>query len=303
MKKISNFDERLESEQVLIEGLLDYKYSDYLKEESYKLIAGDRVATCNYLAEDDCFETTVSMNALGDLCVENYSRDSDARVVGTLRGTDNLAALNIKSNGISCTMKVLDSLTTLDSGKWTFMRYQDNTTIRYSSSHDSISGNDSKVNVFFNLDDNDKLQYIDFWISSNLMDDVSTRVRIDLAGITIADFNRRGITTSVDPRFMNMHRNMILKELRKIKVTAPLIGEDEEILESIIQTLIASVKENSLDSSYLEISKLKDKQRRILDIVNNNLFDLMIPSLYKELRDASNRYYSKICDGKELKLD
>ena len=29
----------------------------------------------------------------------------------------------------------------------------------------------------------------------------------------------------------------------------------------------------------------------------------MIPSLYKELRDASNRYYSKICDGKELKLD
>lgn len=102
---------------------------------------------------------------------------------------------------------------------------------------------------------------------------------------------------------MNMHRNMILKELRKIKVTAPLIGEDEEILESIIQTLIASVKENSLDSSYLEISKLKDKQKRILDVVNNNLFDLMIPSLYKELRDASNRYYSKICDGKELKLD
>ena len=303
MKQISNFDERLESEQVLIEGLLNYKYSDYLKEESYKLIDGDRVATCDYLAEDDCFETAVSMNALGNLCVENYNRDSDARVVGTLRGTDNLAALNIKSNGISCTMKVLDSLTTLDSGKWTFMRYQDNITIRYSSSHDSISGNDSKVNVFFNLGDNDKLQYIDFWISSNLMDDVSTRVRIDLAGITIADFNRRGITTSVDPRFMNMHRNMILKELRKIKVTAPLIGEDEEILESIIQTLIASVKENCLDSSYLEISKLKDKQRRILDIVNNNLFDLMIPSLYKELRDASNRYYSKICDGKELKLD
>lgn len=29
----------------------------------------------------------------------------------------------------------------------------------------------------------------------------------------------------------------------------------------------------------------------------------MIPCLYKELRDASNRYYSKICDGKELKLD
>lgn len=29
----------------------------------------------------------------------------------------------------------------------------------------------------------------------------------------------------------------------------------------------------------------------------------MIPSVYKELRDASNRYYSKICDGKELKLD
>lgn len=29
----------------------------------------------------------------------------------------------------------------------------------------------------------------------------------------------------------------------------------------------------------------------------------MIPSLYKELRDASNRYYSKICDGKDLKLD
>lgn len=158
MKKISNFDERLECEQVFIEGLLNYKYSDYLKEESYKLIAGDRVATCNYLAEDDCFETTVSMNALGDLCVKNYNRDSDARVVGTLRGTDNLAALNIKSNGISCTMKALDSLTTLDSGKWTFMRYQDNTTIRYSSSHDSISGNDSKVNVFFNLDDNDKLQ-------------------------------------------------------------------------------------------------------------------------------------------------
>ena len=33
MKKISNFDERLESEQVFIEGLLNYKYSDYLKEE------------------------------------------------------------------------------------------------------------------------------------------------------------------------------------------------------------------------------------------------------------------------------
>lgn len=30
------------------------------------------------------------MNALGDLCVKNYNRDSDARVVGTLRGTDNL---------------------------------------------------------------------------------------------------------------------------------------------------------------------------------------------------------------------
>ena len=29
----------------------------------------------------------------------------------------------------------------------------------------------------------------------------------------------------------------------------------------------------------------------------------MIPSLYKELRDTSNRYYSKICDGKDLKLD
>ena len=29
----------------------------------------------------------------------------------------------------------------------------------------------------------------------------------------------------------------------------------------------------------------------------------MIPGLYKELRDASNRYYSKICDGKGLKLD
>lgn len=29
----------------------------------------------------------------------------------------------------------------------------------------------------------------------------------------------------------------------------------------------------------------------------------MIPGLYKELRDASNRYYSKIYDGKELKLD
>ena len=29
----------------------------------------------------------------------------------------------------------------------------------------------------------------------------------------------------------------------------------------------------------------------------------MIPGLYKELRDASNRYYSKICDSKELKLD
>lgn len=90
MKKISNFDERLESEQVFIEGLLNYKYSDYLKEESYNLIDDDRVATCNYLAYDDCFETTVSMNALGDLCVKNYNRDSDARVVGTLRGTDNL---------------------------------------------------------------------------------------------------------------------------------------------------------------------------------------------------------------------
>ena len=303
MKKTSNFDERLESEQVCIEGLLNYKYSDYLKEESYKLINGDRVETCDYLAEDDCFKTTVSMNALGDFCVKNSNHDGDVRIVGTLRGTDNLASLDIKSNGISCTMKVLDSLTTLDSGKWTFARYQDNTTIRYSSSHDSISGNDSKVNVFFNLGDNDKLQYIDFWISSNLMDDVSTRIRIDLAGITIADFNRRGVTTSINPRFMNMHRNMILKELRKIKVTAPLIGEDEEILESIIQTLIASVKDNRLDSSYLEVSKLKDKQRRILDIVNNNLFDLMILSLYKELRDASNRYYSKICDDKELKLD
>lgn len=50
MKKISNFDERLESEQVFIEGLLNYKYSVYLKEESYNLIDGDRVATCNYLA-------------------------------------------------------------------------------------------------------------------------------------------------------------------------------------------------------------------------------------------------------------
>lgn len=50
MKKISNFDERLESELVFIEGLLNYKYSDYLKEESYNLIDGDRVAICNYLA-------------------------------------------------------------------------------------------------------------------------------------------------------------------------------------------------------------------------------------------------------------
>ena len=45
-----NHNKRLESEQVFIEGLLNYKYSDYLKEESYNLIDGDRVATCNYLA-------------------------------------------------------------------------------------------------------------------------------------------------------------------------------------------------------------------------------------------------------------
>lgn len=303
MKKKSNYDDRVESGQVCIEGLLKYKYGDYLKEESYKLINGEQVKTCDYLAEDECFKTTVSMNALGDFCVKNYNHNHDVSIVGTLRGIDNLARLDFNGNGFSCTIKVLDSLTILESGKWTFMRYEDSTTVRYSSSHDSISGNDSKVNVFFNLDGNVKLQYIDFWISSNLIDDVSTRVRVDLAGITIADFNRRGVTKSINSRFMNMHRNIILKELREIKVTAPLIGEDEEILESIIQTLMASVKENSLDSSYLAISMLKDKQRHILDVVNNNLYDLMVPDLYKELRDASNRYYSKICTDKELKLD
>ena len=96
---------------------------------------------------------------------------------------------------------------------------------------------------------------------------------------------------------MNALGNLCVKNYNRdsdARVVGTLRGTDN---------LNVSVKENSLDSSYLEISKLKDKQRRILDIVNNNLFDLMIPGLYKELRDASNRYYSKICDRKELKLD
>lgn len=303
MTKINNCNERLRSEQACIEGLIDFKYGSCVKKQSYKMIDGETVESFDYLGGEGDSTSKVSMNALGDFYFKSCNPNKNIDLEGSIRGADNLAFLNIKSNGISCTMKVLDSLTTLDSGKWTFLRYKDNTTIRYSSSHDSINGNDSRVDVFFNLDDNGKLQYIDFWLSSNLMDDKSARIRIDLAGITIANFNSKGVTTCINPKYINMHKNIILKELRKIKVTAPLIGEDEETIESIIQTLIASVKDNRLDSSYLEISKLKDKQRRILEVVNNSLYDLMIPSLYIVLKDASNRYYSKICDNKELKLD
>lgn len=303
MKRKIKLNTELEKELEFIESSLEYKYGDYNKTVSDIGNGGKNIKSYNYSAVTEQERTFVSASSLENIDFYETNLWTGVKIEASKNTFDGLFSCKTTSYGQSMELDVSNNFMVLSKGKWSFLRYLDSTLIKYASMHDSISGNDSKVDLNINLNDNGTIDYIYLSVCSNLIENSIIEVKIGSDGTYLFNIDGNSLTTKIDSLYAKMFKQTIVERLRQIKSTSPLVAEDEEILESVICTLMASINKEELDNSYLELSKIKDKQAHILDVLSVSLTKVGVLSIRNKLTDSIDAYYSKVTDACEFKLN